>query len=238
MQPRRFHVPEVRAGGTVDLDPAQARHAREVLRLRAGDEVELFDAAGTTASAVLEHVGPDRVSARVGAVREVAARRLKLVVAAAVPKANRADWMVEKLSEVGTDEMIPLATARSVVLPEGKNKRDRWHRLAAEAAKQSRRPGLMTVTELRDVADVVASLAGPGWCLSTAPGAVRAAELVHKLEVDRPLTLFIGPEGGWTDAELAAFSTAGVAHVSLTHTVLRVETAALAAAAVVLSAHG
>src|SRR5687767_15989799 len=94
-------------------------------------------------------------SVRVGSVDEAGPRGLDWTIAAAVPKGDRADWMVEKLSELGVEEFIPLASARSVVLPEGRNKRERWVRIATEAAKQSRRGGVMRVGELTPVAEAL-----------------------------------------------------------------------------------
>ena len=158
-------------------------------------------------------------------------------IVAAVPKGERADWMVEKLCELGTAEFVPLAAARSVVLPEGRNKRERWSRIATEAAKQSRRSGVMRVGELTLDDDALAALAAEpgrvGWYFSTAPDARPAAEAVAALPGNAPVTAFVGPEGGWTDDELARFGAAGLTAVRLTDTVLRVETAAVAAAALI-----
>jgi 16S rRNA (uracil1498-N3)-methyltransferase len=241
---RRIHVPHL-CPGDLPLDPAQARHARSVLRLTDGAAVEVFDDAGRVAAGVLLLRGPHDVAVRVERVEAVAEDLgLRWTVAAAVPKGERADWMVEKLSELGTAAFVPLAAARSVVLPEGRGKRERWVRIATESAKQCRRAGVMRIGELTPVAEAVAQVAaGRGdatnrsaaWYLSTAAGAVPAVEAVGRMRADgaRGLTLFIGPEGGWTDEEMAAFDRAGCTPVRLTATVLRVETAAVAAAAVV-----
>ena len=165
----------------------------------------------------------------VGPLHDVAQPGVELTIAAAVPKGDRADWMIEKLCELGVTAFIPLEAARSVVLPTGKGKSDRWHRIAIEAAKQSRRPGVMTIAPLAKVADVLGQ-PGEKRVASTGP---MTRPLIELATVD-PLIIFIGPEGGWTDAELAQFDGAGVPQVSLTPTVLRIETAAVTAAAVLL----
>ena len=86
--------------------------------------------------------------------------------------------MVEKLSELGAAAFIPLITARSVVHPEGRGKRDRWQRLATESAKQSRRVGVMRIEELTKLEDALAAAAGAGWYLSPGDDAVGVSEAV------------------------------------------------------------
>ena len=117
---RRIHVSHI-SPGDIPLDPAEARHARDVLRLESGAAVEVFDDAGAVASGELILAGRT-ASVRVGSIGAAGPPRgLDCTIAAAVPKGDRADWMVEKLSELGTAEFVPLAAARSVVLPEGRN---------------------------------------------------------------------------------------------------------------------
>lgn len=237
--PRRVHVSRI-VPGEVPVDSGQARHVRDVLRLEAGAAVEVFDDAGAVAAGELVFAGRD-VRVRVGAVARAAPRSTsrEWTIAAAVPKGERADWMVEKLCELGTGEFLPLAAARSVVLPEGRNKRDRWVRIATEAAKQSRRAGVMRVGDLTRVDEALAAATSDalpgrvGWYFSTAAGARPVADAAAALPPAVPITAFIGPEGGWTDDELSRFAAAGFTAVRLTDTVLRVETAAIAAAAVI-----
>ena len=210
------------------MGPVQAHHARAVLRLCDGDEVEVFDNAGRTAVGVLRFQG-DAAVVEVGKILLSSPAALRWSVASAVPKGERADWMVEKLSELGVSSFIPLATQRSVVLPGGTNKRQRWERIAIESAKQSRRRGVMQIGDLTPLAGAMTS----GWYLSPDPRAVPIVQPLAELKVPE-LRLFIGPEGGWTDEERAAFETAGLTPVRLTDTILRIETAAVAAAAVVM----
>ena len=234
---RRVHVPRI-APGDQTIGPDQARHVRDVLRLGAGTAVEVFDDAGAVATGELVFDGRE-VLVRVVTIDHAASGHAgrAWTIAAAVPKGERADWMVEKLSELGTGEFLPLAAARSVVLPDGKNKRERWARIATEAAKQSRRAGVMRVGELTRVDAALAALTADagrvGWYFSTAGETRAAGTAAAALPPDAPVTAFIGPEGGWTDDELARFAAAGCVAVRLTDTVLRVETAAVAAAAVI-----
>jgi 16S rRNA (uracil1498-N3)-methyltransferase len=226
---RRLLVPELRVG-LVPLPVDQAHHARDVLRLGVGDDVELFTASGRTAAGVIVETTALAVVVEVREIRE-AADGLALTIASAVPKAARGDWMIEKLSELGVARFVPLMTARSVVHPEGRNKIERWQRLAAESAKQSRRMGVMQIEPLTALDDALARLSGTAAFLSTAAGAVPLSSILHP--PSSSLTLLVGPEGGWSEQELARFAQRHLTPITLGGTILRVETAAIAAAAVV-----
>ena len=229
---RRVHVPRLFIG-EVELDENQAHHVRDVLRLTAGTTVEVFDDIGATARGTLAFYEDQRAAVHVERVEAPSVVTMRWTVASAVPKGNRADWLIEKLSELGTSRFIPLSADRSVVVPEGRNKLQRWARLAEESAKQSRRPGVMSIDDVTDVTDAIEQLGdGDGWYLSTTAGAAPIARLIAQ-PLPTSLTLFIGPEGGWTDGEIHRFEQAGLTGVALTATILRVETAAVAAAAIV-----
>jgi 16S rRNA (uracil1498-N3)-methyltransferase len=237
---RRVHVP-ILSVGRVTLDESQARHAVDVLRLATGTTVEVFDDAGRVATGELIIDDDEDVFVKVKQIEDrrgsEGSTRFEWTIAAAVPKGERADWMIEKLSELGTTAFIPLAAARSVVLPEGRNKRERWARIATESAKQSRRTGVMRVGELTGVDALLESIAkssdAAGWYFSTADAAP-VSEATGALPAGvRSIVALIGPEGGWTPDELTRFAAAGLTAVVLTDTVLRVETAAVAAAAVI-----
>lgn len=210
---------------------------RDVLRLTLDDQLELFDDAGRIATATITATSHAGVTVRVDVIDTAPASNLPLVIASAVPKGDRAEWMIEKLSELGVDRFIPLATARSVVHPEGKNKRDRWIRVATEAAKQSRRRGVMSMDELTPLAVALRNVTesgASGWYL--APGAMTSAVDIVAHARDAGITsvlLFVGPEGGWTDEEHAIFTYAHIVPVRLTQTILRIETAAIAGAAMI-----
>jgi 16S rRNA (uracil1498-N3)-methyltransferase len=234
-QPRRVHLSALPAapGTKIDLDSTQAHHARDVLRLRVGDPVELFDGSGRVAAAVIEKCDPAHVVVRVERCW-IASRATQIVIASAIPKGDRADWMVEKLSELGVSRFIPLATERSVVLPKGSNKLERWKRIATESAKQSRRAGVMQIDELASVELVLSDRPqeATGWFyLSTEPSATPV--LSSSFSLHPSSFAFIGPEGGWSGREIEQFARAGLTAARLTATILRVETAAVVAAAVV-----
>lgn len=225
---RRFHVPLLSAG-KVPLDHAQARHALDALRLRTGDAVELFDDAGQVASGVIDASGG-------GVLVDVSVVQPRapvggITVACAVPKGERADWMVGKLAELGVARFVPLRTARSVVHPEGEGKLDRWRRLAVEAAKQSGQPRPMRIDALTSLSDCLAACAAGRGAFADASGAARAIDPALAGVVEAVL---IGPEGGWTEQERGHMAQAGLIPLRLTATILRVETAAVVAAGALL----
>ena len=204
-----------------------------MLRLADGTTVEVFDDRGASAVGRLILSNDRHALVEVEQINEPQpGAQAQITVASAVPKGERAEWMVEKLSELGVAAFVPLAAERSVVLPEGKGKRERWIRIATESAKQSRRAGVMRIDSLTRLTDLLAG--NPhGFVLSTEPGASSIIQTRDRGAAGERV-LFIGPEGGWTAAEMDAFRTAQIQPVRLTDTVLRIETAAIAAAAVVL----
>lgn len=223
---RRVLVPQVNLG-KLPLSREQVHHLRDVLRLSDGTTVEAFDAAGRIGRGILSGEAID-----VESMQETR-KTLRWTVASAIPKGDRADWMVEKLSELGCARLIPLRTERSVVHPEGASKRQRWERIAQESAQQSKRPGVMQIAGLTDLATFLRTAPSTAWYLSMTDGSLPAAAAVERAPGVDELTLLIGPEGGWSEDELRRFEGAGLTPVSLGPTILRVETAAVAAGAIV-----
>ncbi|HEY8748666.1 MAG TPA: RsmE family RNA methyltransferase [Tepidisphaeraceae bacterium] len=226
---RRLHATRLFIG-KVPLDPSQARHARDVLRLQNGAEVEVFDDHGAVASGLILLAEDNAVAVEVKHIAELAGPSTgRITVASAIPKGERADWMVEKLSELGVDAFIPLAAERSVTLPQGTTKFERWNRISTESAKQSRRRGVMAIGKLTSLNDFLEE-SNPGYVLSTASEVRPLTDVL--VERREAVVLAIGPEGGWTEQELTRFAAKGHQQVSLTSTILRTETAAIAAATV------
>lgn len=221
--------------GSTRLDPDQAHHLRDVLRMKAGEAIEPFTDDGLIGEAVIDRLDSDQVWLRIDRVWRNE-KAMQIMIASALPKGQRADWMIEKLSELGVDRFIPLSTARSVVEPSGKNKHERWERIATESAKQSRRGGVMQIDTLT-VVDQVMAQHGEGFYLSTDPAAVPILGLGQSQiqNLKSKISLYIGPEGGWTNQEIELFHASSLTGVKLTGTILRVETAAVAAAAIVAS---
>ncbi len=228
--------------GDLLLDASESRHLRDVLRLDEGTEIELFNLVGQTAVATLIGHDANQLRCRVSAVREPVARA-NIAVFSAIPKGDRADWMIEKLSEIGVDAWTPIRCQRSVVTDVSPAKRERWQRIAVEAAKQSRRIGAMRIEPERALSELMRS-APQASNLSIVLWTRDADPLQQIVRAQTNLRLFVGPEGGWTDDEMSAFASArnedspAYAFARLTRSVLRIETAAVVAAGVALSGPG
>ena len=235
-----FHIDSlagVVAGSSVDLAGEEAHHAVVVRRIRPGEQVVLTDGAGT--SAVCEVTATTRTSLT-GAVREVTTleREMpRMTVVQAIPKGDRGELAVEMLTEVGVDVIVPWAASRSVaVWREDRAARSlaRWRSTAREAAKQARRSWFPEVTEMANMADVVALLKAasvPVVLHEAASGPLADLPVPGRGEV----VIVVGPEGGISDEELASFADVGAEPVRLGSSVLRTSTAGVAAAAALLA---
>ena len=229
--PALFLLNPLPPGDVIVLDGDEGRHAARVKRVRHGETVLIGDGRGALVSCVAESVGADRLTARVVDRRVVPMPEPRLVVVQALPKGERAELAVELLTELGADEIVPWAAARSVVQWTGERAAKgltRWRRVAAEAAKQSRRPWVPVVAELASTSEVVARARGALVLHDGAALALTGAVL----PVGCDIILVVGPEGGIAADELAAFTAAGAVPVRLGEPVLRTSTAGAAALAV------
>jgi 16S rRNA (uracil1498-N3)-methyltransferase len=229
----RFFCPDTPVDGRVVLEGDEARHLTRVRRVAVGECVELFDGRGCNLRAEVVALGRDRVELIV--LESKVSDRLvgdSLTLASAVPKGDRFDWLVEKATELGVARLIPLVTERSVVDPRS-TKLDRLRRVVVEASKQCRRDRLMELEPPRSWASVVESSREPVKLVAH-PGAPGMASMGLNL-AGRSAILAIGPEGGFTEAEVEAARSRGWQAVGLGATVLRIETAALAGCSTLLA---
>jgi 16S rRNA (uracil1498-N3)-methyltransferase len=161
------------------------------------------------------------------------------VLCAALIKFDRFEWMIEKATELGVAEIVPVETTRSERgLERAARKRvERWRRIALEASQQSRRAHLPEVREPAAFDDIVTEAAQYRYALDEEPGGAAIASAIPATRrAEDSVALLIGPEGGWTVEERAAFVAAGWTRVSLGPLILRAETAALAGLAVLAAA--
>jgi len=222
---RRVYTPAPLAPGVaVVLDSAEAHHLRDVLRRKAGDAVEVFDANGRHFRALITRA--DEGCVELEPVQELgaAAEALAVELWMAVVKGPRFDWLVEKASELGAAKILPLLTERTLA-PPGAGRVERWRRLAVAAAKQCGRARPCEVVEAMDLRLACEGCRDPLRLYLDRAGAPLRRLLAGAVSA----TLAVGPEGGFSPVEQTLLASHGFVAASLAGATLRSETAALAA---------
>lgn len=235
MTRRRFYVPRDSIQNTDAILPDdQAHHLKDVLRIGTGEVVEIFDGAGNGYAGEVEIRnaavivrGLERLPSEYSGVR--------LMLAAALIKPAKFEWMLQKATELGVHEIIPLKTRLSEIQIAGKRiafRLERWDRIVREASKQCRRFEAPRVHVPQSFFDFLESEA-----------ASECTKLLFSEKAQEPWRLdpsmlagrvmvFIGPEGGWEDGEIERAKAAGCRILSLGPWILRTETAAIAAVSI------
>jgi 16S rRNA (uracil1498-N3)-methyltransferase len=222
------------------LTGAEGRHAATVRRLRGGERVDVSDGAGMIAECVVTASGAGQLELKVRARREVGVPDPRIAVVQAIPKGDRGELAVETMTEVGVDVIVPWAAERCVTqwrAERGARSLARWRAAAREAAKQARRGRVPEVTEAASADRVAARVAASACALLLAPAAAAALGDLP-LPGSGEIVVIVGPEGGITAAENAAFTKAGATECRLGPSILRASTAGAVAAAVLLSRSG
>lgn len=232
-----MHAP----GDEVELQAGDARKLTVVLRMRSGDAVHVFDSGGNAFEAILLSNGLPLRARLERALDPPRRSTLEMTLAQAIPKGQKMDFIVEKATELGVTRIIPVVTERTIGSEVRSAKVERWKRLARGAAQQCGR---------RDVPEVEAALGWEDFC-ARAPDFDRTFvpwELAERrplrerlpklLEGTRKVAIAIGPEGGFSQAEVERAVAAGAMTISLGHRILRTETAGLVACSLFLYASG
>lgn len=229
------------AVGRVVLDGPEGRHAVSVRRLRTGEAVVLTDGAGTGAcGTVTAAEGKDRLEVDITEVRTEPDPRPRITVVQALPKGDRGELAVETMTETGVDRIVPWAASRCITQWRGERglkALGKWRATAREAGKQSRRLRFPDVTDLmttRQVSELLGEAAFAGVLHEEGGEPLASARLPGSGD----LVLVVGPEGGVSPEELAAFAEAGAEPYRLGPSVLRTSTAGTAAGALLLGRTG
>ncbi len=239
-RPPRFALRLPIVDGLATIDGAELHHLRDVVRLRQGSIIELFTPDNIEYLARIDRIEDGRAIARIEQTSTFAATA-RLILATAIIKGPRMDFMVEKAAELGVVELWPMLCARSIVRAPGAERIGRWRRLATAAAKQSLAPATLEVHAPMQFADLIGPLAkdrlagdaafGPELKLICTMGAEPIASVVRGIK-PRGITIACGPEGDFTDAELELAKGSGFLTAGLGSNRLRSETAAIAAVSV------
>jgi len=227
-------------GGMAELRGEDARHLTRVLRAEAGQRYEISDGQSAYLAEIAEARGP-HVVFRVIEPLDTPATPLRITLCAALIKFDRFEWMVEKATELGVERILPVEAERSGKgLPEASRKRTgRWARIARESSQQARRVRAPEIRPAVRFERCLAEEADYRYFLeeAAAPPLLRVLQALPACRASASsAALLTGPEGGWTDAERQLAAAAGWQPVSLGPQVLRAETAAAAAIAVLVNA--
>jgi 16S rRNA (uracil1498-N3)-methyltransferase len=233
---RRFFVDEVR-NGKAQIEGEEARHLSRVLRVEAGQRYEISDNRNVYL-AEIETARKENIVFKTLEKFPAASPSARFELYAALIKFDRFEWIVEKATELGVTEIVPVEATRSERgLEKAAAKRvERWRRIALEASQQSRRTCLPEISEPVTFAQAMARTGTYRYALDETPGAVPLLEALPLVRtVQDTVAILTGPEGGWTEEERASFSGAGAewTPVSMGPLILRAETAVIAALAVI-----
>jgi 16S rRNA (uracil1498-N3)-methyltransferase len=230
----RFYVNLPLAPGAFALDGAEAHHLAVVCRIRPGAEVRLFNGDGREYPARVTHVGRRAVALEIfGALAPERELPFALEVAAALPKSDRCQFLIEKLTELGVSNYVPLSCARSNLHPR-EYKPDKLRRYVIEASKQCGRNLLMRIEEMTMWESYCIGGSSEETGVIAHPDQAIDWPALAKMARKPPKRIAIGPEGGFTDEELMLARQHGWQAVSLGPRILRVETAAISLAVLVI----
>ena len=234
MTRRRWNADQVSGNRAILLGP-HAEHLSRVLRARIGQEFDISTGSEVRLGRVTS-ISSERVEFELGEAVSLPASP-QITLALSVFKFDRMEWAIEKCTELGVSRIVPVIARRTEAhLAAAAAKRvERWHRIARQAAEQSRQLSPPEIANPVKFKDAVALSGRTRIVLSESEDQATLKETLQSHAPGGDVVLAFGPEGGWTEAELEMFRNAGWSVASLGNTVLRSETAAIAAVAIALA---
>jgi 16S rRNA (uracil1498-N3)-methyltransferase len=232
MTRRRWIADRVEGDRAFLLGP-NANHLFRVLRVKIGQEFDVA-ANGVLRSAKVVFASHDQVEFELGAEVEAAALP-EITVYLSIFKFDRFEWALEKLTELGASHVVPMLAQRTEehLVKAAAKRVERWRKIARESSQQARRIAPPEIVDPVALKKAIAQEQGSRIVLSEVEESVSLKSALR--DCTPPLALAFGPEGGWSEVELEVFNASGWKSASLGHTILRAETAAIAAVAVAMA---
>jgi len=236
---RFFISAETWNAGTLSLAGPEAHHARDVLRMRVGERIVLFNGRGHEITAEIVDLGVDEIVLRKLHEAETPPVQCRIVLGQAIPKGKNMDLIVQKAVEIGAAEIAPIISDRTIVQVDSESaaqKQSKWQQIAVEAAKQCGQNWLPHVRAPRKLSELFSALGDGSFDLqligSLQPGAQHLKKVLADYSTEhqhrpRSVLMLVGPEGDFTPAELELARRHGCQPITLGPIILRVETAAI-----------
>ena len=223
----------ISAGKINICDRKQLHYLKNVLRVKLGEKFMAFDEKGREYISEVKDVLPESITLLIKSTRSRAkAENLKITVACAIPKKSKMDDIVDKLTQLGVDRIMPLDTERVIAKLDNRKKADkhsRWRKIALSAAQQSQRNTIAVIEPIQNIKKVLAnSNIYDLKLIPTLEGSRKSLKEIVSIFKPRNILIFIGPEGDFTGEEVAMAIKCGCIPITLGEAVLRVETAAIA----------
>jgi len=229
-----FYYPELTdQDSRIELSSSESTHLSKSRRLKIGHAVNVINGQGLVAAAQVVAVENRRVEVQCTDIIQYRPRASRITIATAIPKGDRSKVMIDMLTQLGVSRIIPMHCERSVT-PFRANQQDKWQRIAIEACKQSQNPwlpqiesewGLLKLVENRQKLASEGSAASPQLLYTDVAG----QNLQTLGELNNELIVMIGPEGGFSESELAVLMSCEATPLTLSDHILRTEVAAVAA---------
>jgi 16S rRNA (uracil1498-N3)-methyltransferase len=229
----RFYVPQPRIEkGMLKIEGDEVKHIRKVLRLKAGDEIIVFDGLGKEFEGAIVEEGLSSVVIKIQNI--FSSKRdspLEVTLAQSLLKGEKMDYLIQKATELGVKEIIPFFSSRSVPLLEKSKKlkrHHRWEKIAIEASKQCGRGVVPKIESLQDYSDMLQT-ASPDTLrlILWEKEGIKLKEILERLKEKKKIFFIIGPEGGFSQLEVDEAKKTGFIPVTLGRRILRAETASL-----------
>lgn len=239
--PRFFVGPDQVKDDTITITGPDVNHIKNVLRMGCGDEVSISDGCGKDYFCTIASVTRDAVGLHIeNSWDSYVELDTKLYLFQGLPKADKMELIIQKAVELGVYEIIPVVTARTIVRLDDKKeakKLARWQQISESAAKQSGRaiiPGILAPQSFKEALAYVKTLDCGLIPYERAKGMDAARDIVRGMHGKKSIGIFIGPEGGFEEAEISAAQAAGIRPMTLGRRILRTETAGLAVLSVLM----